>query len=168
MNRNHIIYLIFYISLLIFSYGCQQYSSFETDEYYLKLPSSHNSLPKYKTDTTIFNIEFKKSQYNVSVITKKNKDYVSINACISAELESFLQDKNTKNVITEETKINGNDATIVSGVNIYNNKRNYWAFAVISTDLNKFYIIRIVSENSFLSFNEYYNQKIIHSFHIKK
>lgn len=157
---------MFLVAILIFSSGCKKYSNFETDEYFLKFPTTQSYLPEHTKDTTIVKLKLKKTQYNVSVITKNNIDYYTLNDCVSKELDCFLQGKNTKNIVTKETKINGSDATLINGVNILNDTKIYWSFAVIPSDY-KYYIIRVSSQESFLSFNEYFNQEIIYSFHLK-
>lgn len=146
--------------------GCERFSNFETDEYYLKLPSPKNYVPQHTKDTSFLKIEYKKTQYNVSVITKNTFDCITLNDCISKELKCFLEGNETKNVVTSETEINGIPATVISGVNLFPDEKIFWTFAIIPQEY-KYYVIRITSEGSLFSFNEFYNQKIINSFHLK-
>ena len=166
MKTKKLFFFNFLFFILIFISGCQKYSNFETENYYIKFPASETFISNTKLDTSIIKIEYEKTPYNVSVITINKTECVNMNICISQELECFLDGKNTKNITTQSTIINGCHAKLVSGVNVYTNKKIFWSFAVLS-DKQKYYVIRVSSEDAFLSTNEYYNQKIIYSFHLK-
>ncbi len=166
MKINKAYQSIIFISFLFFSLSCQKFIEIKTDDYTIKVPKSNTFETNIKKDTTNIDIQKNKNIYSIWVIRKNKFEYLSMNDCVSKELEFFIEGKKTANIITKKTRINGYDAKIISGVTKDKPIRYFWTFAVFQKNFY-YYILRIYSTESKYSFNEYTNSKIIHSFHLK-
>ncbi len=165
MKLKDVQYIIFFV--IIFSaIGCKNYKVIETDEYYLKFPVTTIEQNDINKDTTNIILTNQTEEYSVMIIRRNKNAFLSLNECVSKELNYFLDGKNTKNLVTRNTQISGYNAVVINGVNKFNTDNYFWSFAVIS---NKYYyyILRITSYKTDNSFNEFYNDQIIRSFHLK-
>jgi hypothetical protein len=168
MNINFLKKSIFFIAMFLFL-ACNNYDKYETDDYILKIPHIAYNIKPEKDSIQIF---FKKHQTKISVCVIKKSRFEftpqnELNDCLAKELSNFMLAKQTANIITRHTEINGYAAIEVSGTNtLKNNEKYYWTFAIIPTKYF-FYIIRLYSPMTNYSFNEYIHQKIINSFYLK-
>ncbi len=158
-------FLILILSVLFFA-GCKKYTVIETDEYIFELPVSDIEKQQYSNKKTEIILDKKNTDYTVWVIRKNKREYISIDECVSKELSFFLEAKETENLITKNTEINGIKSVVISGVNLNKKQKCYWSFAVVPSGYY-YYILRVISFETKFSFNEYYNNKIIRSFKVK-
>lgn len=165
MKSNYILVVLFFL-ITVFSFGCKNYKVVETDEYYFNLPETNFEEQNIGLDTTNILIDNKHEEYSVWVIRRNKNAFLSINDCVSKELNFFLAGKNTYNLVTRNTQINGYNSVVINGVNDYLDQTYFWSFAVVPSPYY-YYIIRVSSNQIKSSFNEFYNDKIIKSFRLK-
>jgi len=156
---------IFIFSLFL-NICCQKFTKITTDDYSIKIPNTEIVQKSINKDSLEVGNSKNVEKFSVCVIRKNKYEFLSENDCIASELEYFIHDKNTKNISTKKTKINGINAIIFSGINYENNTKTYWTFAIFSQEYY-YYILRIFSSETKFNLNKYYNSKIINSFHIK-
>lgn len=166
MKLNKVVIAFFFL-ISILALGCKKYKIIETDEYYFKFPEATVEAQLIKKDTTNVLLDNNNEEFSVWVIRRNKNAFLSINECVSKELNFFLAGKDTKNLVTRNTLINGYNAVVINGVNNYGNEKYFWSFAVIPNDFY-YYILRVTSDKTSISFNEFYNDEIIRSFNLKK
>ncbi len=166
MNVKKLFLILFSISIILFQFSCKQYTTIENDEYILKIPNFNIASSKQFADSTSLKIKHKNDKFSVWVIRKNKFEFLSLNDCVSKELAYYIESQDYSNITTKNTQIHGNDAIIISGVTKGDDYDCYWSFAIIPTDYF-YYIIRVSSHGRNMSFNEYYNSKIINSFILK-
>ncbi|MBN2662258.1 MAG: hypothetical protein JXR68_01300 [Bacteroidales bacterium] len=166
MKLNKVVIALFFL-ISILALGCKKYKIIETDEYYFKFPEANVESQTIKKDTTNVQLDNNSEEFSVWVIRRNKNAFLSINECVSKELNFFLAGKDTKNLVTRNTQISGYNAVVINGVNNYDDLKYFWSFAVVPNEYY-YYIIRVTSDKTSKSFNEYYNDEIIRSFNLKK
>jgi len=157
--------IIIFNIFIIFSFSCQDYLNIETEDYNIKIPKLEQSKNFIQKDSSNIFSKNENEIFSICVIKKNKYNFISINDCVSKELEYFLKEKTTDVITTQNTYINGLKAVIING-KIYDKSTNYWSFAVLQKD-NYYYIVRVFSLETKFGFNEYNNSKIIQSLKIK-
>jgi len=165
MKLNKVV-IVFFFLITVLAIGCKRYRIIETDEYYFKFPETTIDNQSIGKDTTNILLDNNKEEYSVWVIRRNKNAFLSINDCVSKELNFFLAGKETKNLVTRNTQISGYNAVVINGVNTYDDENYFWTFAVVPNDYY-YYIIRVTSDKTDYSFNEFFNDKIIRSFYLK-
>ncbi len=154
-------FILLIVALSFFTYSCQKKVKVETEEYSIKLPSQANFI-----NNNIDTLDQEQNLFAVIVFRKNKTDYLSIDDCLSSELPFMLEGKNSYNVVSFSTSIDGKKALISRGVNILKNRKIFWLVAVVQTKYY-YYIIRVISGKNTFKFNELQMEKIANSFHLK-
>jgi len=159
---------LFFLFLIIGLFSCNRFEKVETDDYVIKIPSVKMS-ELSQGDIDNYSFKGNKTNYSIVVLKKNKTSFVDVNKCIAEELAFFIKGRKTEKITTEEKEINGQKASIVSGVFYENNdstKKVFWHFAVFQSQYY-YYILRIYCNTSNLEKNKKVTSKIIESFKLK-